>query len=140
MHSGGKLMHTGEEVRWTKDRLLPSDPRNDSAGRWSEKRPFYWEKVVYTVPADVSNARVHEQDAHFRNKGGRIMEDVYGLTVLAVDGPHRDKGLVARMTTDQDRQRYFIWYKVTRPPVSQRFEIPDADVPMYEAAGYRLDS
>jgi hypothetical protein len=129
----------GDNIWWNKDRLIQGDPRNLSTSRFSERHPYIWEKVVFTVPDTVSDERVHENDGYYRNQGGRIMEERYKYTVLAVDGPHEDRGLVARQTTDPDRRRYVVWYKVTKRPEPFTIDVDDRFVPAYLNAGLHLN-
>jgi hypothetical protein len=92
---------------------------------------------VFTVPSSVSEERVGFSASKYRNKFGDKLE-FKGFTVLEMDGPHRDHSVVARGTTDPDRRAYIIWAKVRQAPREVRVDVPDEDVPLYEAAGYKL--
>lgn len=102
---------------------------------------YIWQRGSFTVPADVSDERVQFAADKYRRKFGAILErGKYGFRVLEMIGPHEDKGAVKKATTDSDRRAYVIWAKVTRRPVTFHVEVPDEDVPMYQAAGFKLTS
>ncbi len=129
-------MKTQRPIRWTKDRLVREDPRNNPA-LWLP-HGYFWEKGVFTVPASVSEERVQSDAARYRNRLGGALE-MKGLIVLGIEGPTADTGLVGTETTDPDRRRYVLWARVKRgSPITQRFSVPDSDVAIYQAAGAKL--
>ena len=130
-------MELPSPIRLNKRREVPSDPRRFPA-LWTPAQTHIWENVVFTVPNSVSDERVQSvMAARYRNKGGEYYEKE-GFQVLAVDGPREDRSLVALQTTDPDRRKYVIWYKLRRRPKEQRAEVSDAEAPELLAAGYKL--
>ena len=61
-----------------------------------------------------------------------------GLVVLSLEGPTLHTGYVRNAIVDPDRKLYIIWAKVTRKRlIHMRVDVPDEDIPMYEAAGFK---
>ncbi len=120
---------------FNRGRMLKADPRRVYLERkW---RPCNVEKVVYTVPQDVAEERIQFSASKYRNKAGTVLED-QGWEIMEMAGPFLDKGIVARGTIDPDRKQYLIWVACRRRPERVRVDVPDRDVPVYEAAGFKL--
>ena len=112
-----------------------SDPRNHQSR--FVPHGYIWQRGTFTVPDSVSDERVQESAAKYRNKFGTFLE-IEGFTVLGIEGPTIDRGFVNRAVNDPDRRSYVLWGKVTRKPVRWKFEVPDEDVALYQKAGFRL--
>jgi hypothetical protein len=126
------------QIRWTKNRMVHGDPRND-ASLWLPYG-FFYQSMVFTVPLDIPEDRVQFNAAKYRNTAGKLLERE-GLVVLALEGPTLHSGYVRNAIVDPDRKLYIIWAKVTRKkPIHMRVDVPDEDVPMYETAGFKLES
>ena len=124
--------------RLNADRVfVPEDWRDNHRG-WRPGQRSVLEKCTFTVPDSVSEERVQDAGAKYRNVFGTSLV-AQGWTVLQLDGPNLDDGMVARGITDPDRRRYVIWAEVKRQPSSYTFDVPDEDVAMYEKAGFSLN-
>lgn len=116
---------------------VPRDPRRTPSSRWYPGQEYTWEHAVFTVPIETSEERMHMAAAGYRNKYGRSLE-AEGWEVLGLDGPHVDTDIWAVGTCPPDRRPYVIYAKVRRRPETVTVDVPDEDVPLYEAAGYKL--
>ena len=124
--------------RLNADRVfVPEDWRDDHRS-WRPGQRSVLEKCSFTVPDTVSEERVQDAGPKYRNKFGKILEQ-QRWTVLRLDGPNLDEGMVAKGITDPDRRRYVIWAEVKRRPTDYTFDVPDEDVAIYEKAGFSLN-
>ena len=117
--------------------FVPEDWR-DNHRSWRPGQDSVLEKCSFTVPDTVSEERVQDAGPKYRNKFGKSLE-YQGWTVLRLDGPNLDAGMVARGITDPDRRRYVIWAEVKRRPSRYTLEVPDEDVAIYAKAGFSLN-
>ena len=106
---------------------------------WTPAMEYVWEKASYTVPGNITEERVQDTGAKYRNKFGKVLE-AKGFTVLRMDGPYLDTTIATVGVTDPDRRKYVIWAKVTRRPQTCTVDVPDEDVVLYAANGFKLVS
>ncbi|MDA1188801.1 MAG: hypothetical protein O2854_03880 [Chloroflexi bacterium] len=111
------------------------DPRTMPA-LWTPRQTHIWKSATFTVPIEVTEERVRFSADKYRLKFGKALE-TQGYNVLHMEQPKEDRSVAAAGTTDPDRRRYQIWAKVTRRPVEIRVDVPDADIPIYEKAGFK---
>lgn len=118
---------------------LPMRDVRDLPVTWEiqQELGYVWEKSGFTVPANVPNERVQFKGEHFRRKFGDYLV-AKGFTVIKMEGPVEDHGLLATGTTAPDRRAYVIYAKVTRRPIVVRVDVLDEDVPIYQQSDFRL--
>lgn len=130
-----------EGIRLNARRELLHDPRNDVRPYFPGQR-FTWERGFFTVPISVSEERVELLAHRYMQRWGQYLETPQpygpGFKVLLMEEPCLDTGVVARAVDPPDRKRYSLWAKVTRTPVNLHVEVPDEDVALYLASGYKL--
>jgi hypothetical protein len=107
---------------------------------WYPGQSHIWKRGGFTVPRETTEQAVQDAAPNYRKKYGEFLESQEGggFVVLGFDGPHLDEGVVARGVTDPDRRRYVLWAQVRRRPVTIVVDAPDADIPIYQNAGFRL--
>lgn len=143
MTEGADLALFPEGIRLNSRRELPLDPRENSKPFYYNGRWCIWVNGFYTVPDSVSEERVQFTADRYMAKYGEQLERPKarggsGYRVMYMERPKLDNSVVARGVTDPDRRRYTVWAVVTRDPVTLHAEVPDEDVPLYLAHGYRL--
>jgi hypothetical protein len=131
-------MKLSNQVLLGPDKMPVQDPRNHP-DLYTTEQTDIWDRAGFTVPANVSDERVQSKAAYYQNIFGTALE-LQGFEVLRMDPPIRDTGFVAEGTTDPDRKKYLVWAKVRRRPVEVKVDVPDEDVPIYLASGYKLAS
>ncbi len=93
-----------------------------------------WERGTFTVPDDLSEERVQEKVAAYKEAFGKILES-RGFTVLEMTSPTLSKG---KLKTDPGQKRYDLWARVIRKPQTVRLSVPDIAVPALLKQGLRL--
>jgi hypothetical protein len=131
-------MKLSNQVLLGPDKMPVQDPRNHPA-LYTPGQTHIWERAGFTVPVDVLEERVQSNAAQYRNRFGDALE-LQGFEVLGMGPPIHDTGFVAEGSTDPDRKKYIIWAKIRRRPVVVKVDVPDEDVPIYQASGYKLAS
>ena len=104
---------------------------------WTPAQTWVWEKASYTVPNTVSEERVRDTAWRYKRKWGKSLE-FQGWMVLEIGEPELDRSVVAFGLCDPDRRRYVIYAKVTRRPQTITLDVPDADIAIYQKAGWKL--
>jgi len=122
-------------VRLNKKRELIVDKR-DEPGIYVPGQTFTWEKAWFTVPIETPHDKVMFLADRYQNKWGKHLEGK-GFTVLSMETPEIDLSPVSN-SAGEDRRRYILHAKVSRPPVTYHVDVPDKDVPLYQKAGYTL--
>jgi hypothetical protein len=136
--TGNNVKFLPHQPNFNPDRTVRVDSR-DQPGLWMPGQTHTWDHATFTVPDSVSDEKVTS----------RIVADKYnykyakelwkqGFEILEMEGPYIDKRLVAAGMTDDDRRPYIIRAKIRRAPQEVRVDVPDEDVPIYLAAGYKL--
>lgn len=118
-----------------KTRAVRMDPRSHPA-LWTPRQTHIWKSATFTVPVDVSDERVQFAADKYMGRFGDSLEK-QEFQVLHMGKPAEDRGVVARGMTPPDRRAYVVWAKVRRRPITITVDVPDEDIPLYEAAGYR---
>ena len=124
------------EVRLNSQRMPWIDPR-DLPALWTPRQSYIWRKGTFTVPDTVSEDRVQFAASKYRNTFGQALE-VEGFEVLGIEGPYQDHSMVAEAMVDPNRRPYCMRAKVRRRPEEIRVDVPDEDVPVYQASGFTL--
>ena len=94
----------------------------------------FWTEGCFTVPDDVSEARVQLRADAYMKKYGRVLEE-QSFSVHCITWPELYHGL---LPVAPDRRKYVIHALVSRRPQVMSFDIPDRMVPEMEKIGLRL--
>ncbi|KKL60803.1 hypothetical protein LCGC14_2201680 [marine sediment metagenome] len=101
------------------------------------RKPSIWEKASFNVPDWYTEEQVMKVYPRCLKKAGAYYE-AKGYTVLGVTPPILASETEHEIFTPPDARRYLIFLRVTKEPVTQHFDIPDAAVPEMEKGGLIL--
>ena len=90
---------------------------------------------------DTMKQREKEEDEKERTaqKKARDILEKQGFDVLEMSRPFRDLSIVAQATGEPDRNYYVMWAEVWQRPKLVHADIPDRYVPIWQAAGWKLN-
>ena len=107
-----------------------------------------WQTMVFTVPLSISDERVQDAGAKYRNIFGAHLEErgkkeKDDTKVVAMKGPTRvhqseSSSVWAQGLIDPTRKKYRVWAFVTRRPTAIHIDLPDALVPAAQEMGMKL--
>ena len=137
------LVRLSRSPHFRRDRSVRQDARrNVKIFDLSKPETWYpWRSVRLGAPASVPDERVTLMDKQkwVNIAIAAVLKEDPEREILKVDGPFRDKSLLAEGITDPDRKSFLVWVQYKRRPVTVTMkDVAVKDVPLMQTLGWKL--